>query len=135
MKTAFIIYIRAVGIYAIITFPAMIFPIMYLMSMQYVLLYGWFAWAFFTIIYLIAAYLDFRYLTKMTILSISVVASVALAFQMLEMLHVEDNIWHSGFLAFPLAAVIAGWISLIISRRKIKNITINQNDYENYPVI
>jgi hypothetical protein len=56
METPFIIYIKAVGIYALITIPALGMPVMYLISMMYVFLYGWFAWAVFTIIYLAAIF-------------------------------------------------------------------------------
>ena len=135
MKTAFIIYIKAVGIYALLTIPALMLPPMYLISMMIVLIYGWFAWALFTVIYVTIVFCNFDYAMKMVILVIGVIASVAFAFQMLEILKVEEDVWHSGFLIFPIAGVVAGWISLIVSRRKIEsssrdlllNIPVNQN--------
>jgi hypothetical protein len=54
--TPFIIYARAVGIYCLLTLPAITLPIMYLVSVTYVLIYGWFAWALFTIIYFITVF-------------------------------------------------------------------------------
>ena len=121
METPFIIYIRAVGIYALLTLPAVILPIMYFISMVYVLFYGWFAWAVFMIIYVITIFCNPSYLVKIIILTIGVVVAVLFAFQMLEVLGVEQNIWHSGeFLLFPLAAVIAGWISLSLSKERVK---------------
>ena len=121
METPFIIYIRAVGIYALLTLPAVILPIMYFISMVYVLFYGWFAWAVFMIIYVITIFCNPSYLVKIIILTIGVVVAVLFAFQMLEVLGVEQNIWHSGeFLLFPLAAVIAGWITLSLSKERVK---------------
>jgi len=121
METPFIIYIKAVGIYALITIPALGMPIMYFISIIYVLFYGWFAWAVFTIIYLATVFCNPGFLPKMLILSIGVVVAVAIAFQMLEVLKVENNIWNSGpFLLFPLAAVISGWISLSASTGRVR---------------
>ena len=113
MKTPFIIYIRAVGIYALLTLPALFFPIFYFISMIYVLFYGWFAWAIFTVIYLVTIFCNPNYYTKMIILFFGVVLAVLFAFQMLEVLGTEQNIWQSGaFLLFPFTAVISGWLSL-----------------------
>jgi hypothetical protein len=113
MINPFLIYIKAVGIYALLTLPALFQPIMYLISMMYVLFYGWFAWAVFTIIYVIMVFCNPGYRTKMIVLFIGVVAAVAFAFQMLQVLGTEDNVWHSGgFLLFPMTAVFSGWISL-----------------------
>ena len=121
MGTPFIIYIRAVGIYALLTLPALFIPVMYFISIMYVLFYGWFAWAVFTIIYIITTFCNPNYQTKMIILLIGVVVAVLFAFQMLEILKVQQNIWDSGvFLLFPLAAVCSGWISVAVHHRKIK---------------
>lgn len=123
MKTPFIIYIRAVGIYALLTIPAIFLPVMYIISIMYVLFYGCFAWAIFTFIYLVTIFCNPPYHIKMGILTVAVVVAVLFAFQMLEVLGVEDNIWHSGaFLLFPVAAIFSGWISLNISREKVKNV-------------
>ena len=124
MATPFIIYIRAVGIYALLTIPALLLPIMYFISIVYVLFYGWFAWAVFTIIYLVTIFCNPTYLAKIVLLAVGVVIAVLFAFQMLEVLRVEKDIWHSGeFLFFPLAAVFSGWISLGRSSRRIEGIT------------
>lgn len=132
MKTPFIIYARAVGIYALLTIPALVLPIMYIISIMYVLFYGWFAWAVFTLIYLVTVFCNPTYPIKMGILTIAVVVAVLFAFQMLEILKVQENIWHSGgFLLFPLAAVISGWLSLNISRERVK--TVNRDLLLNFP--
>jgi len=132
MQSPFIIYIRAVGIYALLTLPALFLPIMYIVSIMYVLFYGWFAWAVFTMIYLVTIFCNPSYYVKMGILTIAVVVAVLFAFQMLGILKVEENIWHSGeFLLFPVAAIFSGWISLSISRERIKN--INRDMLLNFP--
>jgi len=119
--TPFIIYARAVGIYCLLTLPAITLPIMYLVSVTYVLIYGWFAWALFTIIYFIIVFCNPNFLSKMSILFVGVVIAVAMSFQMLEILKADYTVWHSGaFLLFPLAAIVSGWISLYTSREKIK---------------
>ena len=121
MKTPFIIYIKAVGIYALITIPALGIPIMYVISMIYVFFYGWFAWAVFTAIYVTTIFCNPGFKSKVVVLSIGVIVAVAIAFQMLEVLTVQKDIWNSGlFLLFPLAAVISGWISLSASTKRVR---------------
>lgn len=119
MTTPFIIYLRAVGIYAAVTLPALVLPIMYIISFAYVLMYGWFAWALFTLIYLVIKRTEVNSTAKVFLLLCGVVVAVVFAFQMLEVLNVESNIWRSGlFLLFPAGAVIAGWISVFITESK-----------------
>ena len=132
MKTPFIIYIRAVGIYALLTIPTLFLPIMYIISIMYVLFYGWFAWPGFAFIYLVTVFCNPNYHVKMGILAAAVVVAVLFAFQMLEVLKVEENICQSGgFLLFPLAAVVSGWLSLNISRERVKN--VNRDLLLNFP--
>ena len=122
MKTAFIIYIKSIGLYALLTLPALMLPIMYFISMFYVLLYGWFAFALFTIIYLLVVRRSVRYEVQITVLFLAVLISVLFSFQMLQVLQIEENIWDTGpFLLFPVAAVAAGWIALFSNRAKIKD--------------
>lgn len=138
MKTPFLIYIKAVGIYALLTLPALFEPLMYLISMIYVLFYGWFAWFVFTLIYVVTVFCNPDFRTKMIVLFIGVVVAVAFAFQMLEILGVEKDIWHSGgFLLFPMTAVFSGWISLATYRSRVmassRDLLLNfpENSYDN----
>jgi len=124
METAFIIYIRAVGLYVGLTFPAMVLPIIYVISLLYVVIYGWFAWALFTVLYLIIEKLATSAIARLSLLALAVPVAVIFAFQMIEVFKSEKNIWQSGpFLLFPLAGTICGWISLSISAKKIVNQT------------
>jgi hypothetical protein len=121
MKAPFIIYCRAVGLYALFTLPAMVIPEMYFISLMYVLLYGSFAWAAFTILYIIINNLLFDFVLKFMALFIAVVIAVAFAYHMLGVLGIEEDVWHTGFVIFPFAAVITGWISVCISKEKIRS--------------
>ncbi len=121
MKTSFIIYIKAVGIYALITLPTLFFPPMYIISMYFVLIYGWFAWGLFTILYLVFNKLVSGRELRKILLTISIPAAVAFSFQMLEEFEVYEKVWHSGsFLLFPLAATVSGWISLFAAAKRIQ---------------
>jgi len=120
MKTPFIIYCRGVGLYALLTLPAMITPPMYLISLLYVLIYGWFAWFVFTLLYMVINNLPFDFVPKLFALFIAVVIPVGFAYHMLGILGIEDDVWGSPFIIFPFAAVIAGWISVCVSKEKIR---------------
>lgn len=127
MKTPLIIYIWSVGVYCLLTLPAMFLPIMYMISIFYVLTFGWFAWALFSIIYWIVDKTAKDFFQKMTLLFIAVPVAVAFAFQMIEVFGSERNIWNAGsFLLFPLAATVSGWISLFAATKRIQNSAIEQ---------
>jgi len=121
MKTGFVIYCRAVGLYALLTLPAMAIPPMYATSLMYVLIYGWFACFVFTLLYITMDKLPLDFVLKLSVLFVSVVVSVAFAYHMLGVLGVEEDVWHSEFIIFPFAAVIAGWISVCVSVEKIRS--------------
>ena len=127
MKTPFIIYMWSVGLYCLLTLPAMFLPIIYMISIFYVLTFGWFAWAVFSIIYLIIDKAVNDIFQKMLLLFISVPVAVAFAFQMIEVFDAERNIWDSGsFLLFPLAATVSGWISLFTAAKRVQYSSIEQ---------
>jgi hypothetical protein len=134
MKTPFVVYCQAVGWYALLTLPAMSIPVMYIISLMYVLMYGWFAWFVFTLLYVVIDNLPLNYILKLSALFATVIVSVAFAFYMIGVLDWGENIWNSGYLIFPFAAVVAGWISAYVSSEKIgssctvpeKNHTIGQ---------
>jgi len=121
MKASFIIYCRAVGLYALFTLPALAIPLMYIISLFYVLTFGWFAWIAFTVMYLIIDNLVFDFVLKLMALFVAVVIAVAFAYYMLGITIIKDDIWHTGFIAFPFAAVITGWISACISKERIRS--------------
>ncbi len=121
METPFCIYIRAVGIYALLTIPALALPLMYIISIFYVFIFGWFAWAMFTILCLIIVRICTVWHNRMFLLCIAVPVSVAFSFQMIQVFNAETNVWQSGvYLLFPLAATISGWISLFMSEKRFQ---------------
>ncbi len=120
MNTAFVIYFRAIGLYCLVTLPAIVLPIMYIISLFYAAIYGWFACALFVIVYVLADHFKLRYLPRMLVLSVATVASVLLAYQMMEVIGVEDNVWQSEFILFPVAAIISGWVSLFTLAHRVK---------------
>lgn len=119
MATSFIIFIRAIGLYALFTIPVIFSPIIYIISMLYVITFGWFACALFLFISLVTINTTSSHHIRMVILSLAVPLSVAFAFQMIEVFGSENNVWHSGgFLLFPVAATISGWVSLMLSAHR-----------------
>jgi hypothetical protein len=128
MSIPFKIYAQAVGIYALLTMPALIFPFMYVISLFYVLLFGWFAGGIFTICYFFSDRIGLPYRTRMAMLSLSVPLAVAFSYQMLQVILIKENVWTAGFfLLFPAAAVIAGWISLFVEGKAVKKDTSNHS--------
>lgn len=129
MITTLTIYIRAFFIYAVITLPALVLPLIYLLSLGYAFIFGWFAWLLFSFIHLIAGTVKASHQYHLLILSIAVPVAVAFAFQMIEVFDAYNNVWQSGvFLLFPLAATIAGWVSLGISEKQsqaVQQVDIN----------
>jgi hypothetical protein len=121
IKSAFIIYCRAVGLYALFTLPAMVIPEMYIISLMYVLMYGSFAWFVFTVLYIVINNLPFDFVSKLFSLFLAVIIAVAFAYHMIGVLGTAEDVWHSGFIIFPFAAVITGWISVCISGEKIRS--------------
>jgi len=129
MKNSLQIFLTAIGIYALITIPALIFPPMYILSIGYVIIYGWFAWLLFFLFFQLVQAIKISYERKMAILFISIIPAVAFAFQMLEVFDVENNVWYSGeFLLFPIVAVISGWISLYNFRTRLKYNTTDETE-------
>ena len=122
MSTAVIIYFRAYGIYALISLPAILMPLIYIISLFYAFVYGLFACITFCLLYVITMRATTNYYLRMLWLTLAVPACVAFAFHMIEVSRSENNVWNSGiFLLFPAAATVAGWISLGVSAARIKN--------------
>ena len=128
MKRPFIIYCRAVGIYALLTLPAMVLPPLYFISLMYVLLYGWIAWFVFTLFSLLFDVLSFDLVAKIFALFFAVVVAVAIAYQLMGVSGVERDIWQSEFILFPFIAVVSGWISVCASRKAIRASCYSQGE-------
>jgi hypothetical protein len=121
MKISFIIYCRAVGIYALLSLPLLVEPFVYFISLIYVLMYGWFAFAVFSLMYFLLNKLIFDFVLKLVLLFISVIIAVGFAYYMIGVMAMGDEIRQPEFLIYPFGAVIAGWISVCLSSEKIRS--------------
>ena len=121
VKLVFYLFLRAVGIYLLITLPALlVLPEMYILSALYALGFGWIAGLVFLLFFCLVQRIRIQTAAKKTLLYVAVVAGVALAFQLMEVTGVQQRIWQSGIcLLFPAIAVISGWISIAVSMRAI----------------
>jgi hypothetical protein len=133
IKIFFILFARAIGIYLLMTIPALAaLPVLYEMSAVYAVSFGWIAGVLFLLLFYLVQKIKSGILAKKIFLYASVAISVAVAFQMMEITGAQHRIWQSGvFLLFPATAVIAGWISTAISWRKINSL-LAVNDDTNY---
>ena len=133
VKTGLLVFIRALGIYLLMTIPAVAaLPLMYLLSAGFALSFGWIAAMLFLFLFYLLQITKMDTMVKTIFLYASVAIAVAVAFQMMEVTGAEDRIWQSGgFLLFPAAAVLSGWISLAVSRQKISSL-LSLNDNSNY---
>ena len=120
MKLILEIYIKALGIYAFITIPALKSTALYFPSLFCAVVFGSAAWLFFSIVMGIVQYTNGNSLVKWIMLIISVPVGVAIGHTLIELFGLKAHVWRlNKNLLFPLAAVIAGWISLWINKTKI----------------
>lgn len=120
MKLTFRIYLQALGFYSLLTTPALMLAPMYFISLFYALLFGLAAWIVFAALFIPVASMQIKALLKWIIVSIAVPLGVATGHTLIGVCRFERNVWElNGILLFPLAAVIAGWISLYTSRNKV----------------
>lgn len=130
-KTAIVIFFRAIGIYLLLTFPAMMaLPMMYIISAGYALSFGWIAAALFLLLLFLLQKLKCRIPLKRAFVYSAVLIAVAIAFQAMELAGAQQHVWQSGgFLLFPAAAVIAGWISVFFSKRAIDHLMAGKENF------
>ncbi|HTE12842.1 MAG TPA: hypothetical protein VK645_17805 [Chitinophagaceae bacterium] len=129
IKIVLVVFIRAIGIYLLMTIPALGVPVIYLLSAGYAISFGWIAAVFFLFLFYAVLKIKAAILVKNILLYVSVAITVAIAFQMMEITGAQYRIWHSGaFLLLPGFAIISGWISLAVSRHKINSLFVPGND-------
>jgi hypothetical protein len=121
MKTSTTIFFRAIGVYLLLTLPALLEPIFYIYSALFMLMYCWFAGIIFCVVFYILQATQVKYNIANIVLIITIPISVAIALQLMEVFGTWDNVWQAGtLLLFPFAAAVAGWISKYQSRQDIK---------------
>lgn len=121
MLTTFIIYVRSMVLYAIFTLPALIFPPVYGISLVLMFIYGWVAFVPFMFFFLLLQKLKLDGAIKLLLLFIAIPGCVWVAYILLCYVTNFGTANESVFLLFPAAGVIAGWISLFISEKRIRN--------------
>jgi hypothetical protein len=121
MKTALSTFLFGIAIYAVITIPTIIIPIMYGISIFYAATFGWAAFLVFAAcLYLLKKLNSFSNFIKCSIIYISVGIGVCVGLQLIETFKCQKNVWEiNAFSLFPLAAIVAGCISVYINRKAI----------------
>ncbi|MEP6747384.1 MAG: hypothetical protein ABJB86_06645 [Bacteroidota bacterium] len=132
IKLVFVLFIRAMGIYLLMTLPALAaLPVMYVMSAAYAISFGWIAGFLFLLLFYLLQKANRGIHIKQICLYAAIAVSVLVAFQMMEITKQQYNIWQSGIcLLFPAAAVVSGWISTAVSPKKI-NALLNYSNAKN----
>lgn len=120
MKTVFIVFIRSLFIYLLVTLPALISPVLYFFSAMFALSVCWIAGLIFAMGFQFVRDLNIEHSLKYYALFLFILLGVWLAFEYIQLFGLWQNIWEeSDFLLFPIAALISGCISLSISKKLI----------------
>ena len=118
MNTVFIIFVRAIFYYLALTLPSLIMLEMYFFSAFFAVSVCWIAGLIFAAGFYLLKQLTIQPNTKFYLLFLFVVLGVFVAFECIELFHLWDHIWSNTiFLLFPLAALIAGCISLLVAKQ------------------
>jgi hypothetical protein len=121
MRTPFIIFARAIGLYLLFTVPAIAVPFMYAYSAFLAIVFGSTAGLTFICLYLFISKTDISFSLKRNLLFLFVLTGVALSYSLIGFFDAADQLWSFNlFLVFPAIAVISGWASLFISRNAIR---------------
>lgn len=120
MKTVFIVFIRSLFIYLLVTLPALFSPVLYFFSAMFALSVCWVAGLIFAMGFQFVQDLKIDYSAKYYTLFVFVLLGVWIAFECIQLFGLWRNIWEESiFLLFPFAAFISGCISLSISKKAI----------------
>jgi len=132
MKKALTTFLFGIAIYAVITIPTIIIPIMYGISIFYAATFGWAAFLVFAAcLYLLKQLNSFSNFIKWSIIYMSVAIGVSVGLQLIETFKCQKNVWEiNAFSLFPLAAIVAGCISVYLNRKGIYTYINNNVDGE-----
>jgi hypothetical protein len=121
MRTPFIIFARAIGLYLLFTIPAIAIPFMYAYSAFLAIVFGSAAGLIFVCFYLFISTTNISFQRKRNLLFVFVLLGVACQLFPDRLFDAADQLWDFNlFLVFPAIAVISGWASLFISRNAIR---------------
>ncbi len=127
MKTTFLTFTSSLIAYALITLPAIVIPPMYGLSLLYASCFGVAAWILYHSLFTLIKPLLIIEERKWLLLILSIPACVAVAYTLIELFNVEENVWTSCFIFFPIIAVVSGWIGLYKTRHQISEIFTDTN--------
>ncbi len=120
MNTVFSIFFRAILFYLAFTLPYIFMPIMYFYSAFFAVCVSWVAGLIFAIGVLLMKQSSFTANVKYYVLYIFIVLGIWAAFECVELFKLWDHIWkENGFLLFPLAALVAACISLLVAQKEM----------------
>jgi hypothetical protein len=123
------IFLHSLLVYVVFTLPALFLPFIFFVSLLIALLYGLIAVIIFWLCFNGLWHIGISTRTGYPLLFVSVIIAVTMAFQVFGWtIHLilpilfdpGENAWDNGlFLVFPLLAIIAGWIGIYRSRKRI----------------
>ncbi len=122
ITVTFFTYIRSVLLYLLFTLPAAFNPRVYLLSVVSACVLGIVAWAVFALFTFLMRLLRAPMATTYFLLCLAVAIGVLCAYAAL-LAYATDGMhfWDiEMFSLFPAAAIIAGWISIYINRKKLR---------------
>jgi hypothetical protein len=128
MNTIFSIFFRAILFYLAFTLPAIFTPLMYFYSAFFAVCVSWVAGLIFAIGVLIMRQSHFSASVKYYTLYIFILFGIWAAFECIELFKLWDHIWReNGFLLFPLAALVAAWVSLFVTQNEMIHYLKNED--------
>jgi len=119
-KNSLFVFLFALALYLLITLPTLVLPEMYIISAVYALSFGWIACLLFMALFALVVRINTSWHLRQLLVYLLVAVSVLAAFECLEIAGWWHDIWHAGlYLLFPASAVVAGWLSVRLMRRRI----------------
>ncbi len=121
MKIPFIIYAQALGIYMVLSLPALFEPAIYLISATYAFCTGFVAMIAFAAVFLVLHLIKASAGIATAVLFLSIVIAVMMAYAVLLRIEMpRRSFWYvDEFTFFPVAAIVSGWVATGINYRKI----------------
>lgn len=122
MKLIFSIYIYALGLYACFSLPALLNPGLYIISLFFALVTSLASLLVFAVLFAVLAVSRLRLPVVYSLLFIAVPVAVLGPLALFFRVSIEFLFdFHDYISFFPLAAIMAGWASLAINHRKIRD--------------
>lgn len=130
MYTSFLVWIKAQGIYAILMLPTLMIPPMFMMAEFYALLWGLPAFILFSLVIKILK--RKKWFNLPLLLAITFLVTMLSTFGAAWHFESFQNPWKAfiEWIIFPAAGCGAAILSVIISRKKIRQYILNEAEIE-----